>query len=61
VNNNLKFGLTVTETCWSLGLFSLLGTYDYYNDLICSGEEGLEWGMQLFKKTLEKSVKMCQN
>jgi predicted transcriptional regulator len=58
LNDDLKLALTVTENCWSLGLFNLSGEYDYSNDLICSEEAGLEWGQQLFKKALEKSVKM---
>jgi predicted transcriptional regulator len=58
LNDSLKFALTVTEKNVSLGLFSLSGEYDYSNDLICSGEEGLEWGKQLFAQTLEKSTKM---
>jgi predicted transcriptional regulator len=58
LNENLKFALTVTDTCWSLGLFNLSGEYDYSTDLICCGEDGLDWGHQLFRKTLEQSTKV---
>jgi predicted transcriptional regulator len=58
LNDNLRFGLTVTEQCLSFGLFYPSGIYDYSSDLICVKEEGIEWGLQLFKKMLEKSTKM---
>jgi len=58
LNDNLSFGLTITEQCWSLGLSNLSGKYDYTADLICCGEEGLTWGHQLFKDALEKSEKI---
>ncbi|MDR0471753.1 MAG: DUF1724 domain-containing protein [Nitrososphaerota archaeon] len=58
LNDDLKVGLTITEKVWSLGLFSLSGEYDYTRDLRGNGEEGLEWGKQLFRKMLEKSTKV---
>jgi predicted transcriptional regulator len=56
LNDNIRIALTITEKSWSLGLFNLSGGYDYSNDLICSGEEALEWGYILFKKVLAQST-----
>jgi predicted transcriptional regulator len=56
LNDNLKLALTVTEKCFSLGLFNLSGVYDYTSDLICDEEKGLEWSYQLFKHALEQST-----
>jgi predicted transcriptional regulator len=58
LNDNIKFASTVTEKNWTLGLFNLSGEYDYTNDLIGNGEQGIEWGHQLFKKTLKTSTKV---
>ena len=58
LNDNITFGLTITEQCWSLGLSDLSRRYDYTVDLICCGDEGLKWGHQLFRATLEKSKKI---
>ncbi len=58
LNNNIRVALTVTEKTWSIGLFSISGEYDYSTDLIGHGEEGLEWGNQLFKKVLAQSTKV---
>jgi len=58
LNNNLKFALTVTENNLTLGLFNLTGEYDYTTDLICEEETGLQWGHQLFRNTLEQSIKI---
>jgi predicted transcriptional regulator len=58
LNDDLKFGLTVTEKCLSFGLFYPSGIYDYSSDLICDKEEGIDWGLQLFRKILENSTKM---
>lgn len=58
LNDDLRFALTVTEKIWSLGFFSLSGEYDYLKDLRGSGEEGIEWGTQLFKTVLKESTKL---
>jgi predicted transcriptional regulator len=58
VNDSARCALTVTDQYVSLGLFNLSGTYDSSIDLICSEEEALEWGKQLFKQTLDKSTKL---
>ncbi|MDR1993108.1 MAG: DUF1724 domain-containing protein [Nitrososphaerota archaeon] len=58
LNDSLRFALTVTDKYVSFGLFNLSGTYDSSVDLICSGEEALEWGNQMFKQTLDKSTKV---
>jgi predicted transcriptional regulator len=58
LNDNLKIALTVTEKNWSMGLFTLSGEYDYTNDLVGTGKEGVEWGYQLFKTILEQSTKI---
>jgi predicted transcriptional regulator len=58
VNDNIRVALTITEKYLSLGLFNLLGEYDYSNDLICDSKESLDWGHQLFKSILEQSIKV---
>lgn len=58
VNDDLRFALTVTDAGLSLGLFTLAGDYDYSSDLVCSSPEGIEWGNQLFARTLEKSARL---
>ena len=60
VNDDLKFALTVTDNSLSFGLFTLAGDYDYSSDLICSSREGVEWGNQLFERTLEKSASLLE-
>jgi len=60
LNNDLRVSLTVTEEIWALGLFSLTGEYDYNNDLRGNGEEGLEWGRELFRNILAQSTKVQQ-
>ncbi len=58
LNENLGIALTLTEKELSFGLFSLSGKYDNNNDLICNENAGYEWGMQLFRHIIDKSVKM---
>jgi len=58
LNDDLRFALTVTENSLSLGLFNLAGDYDYSNDLVCVGKEGVEWGNQLFESTLKTSTNL---
>lgn len=61
LNEDLKFSLTVTENCISLGLFNLSGMYDYLSDLMCKSSEGIEWGKNLFYKIYAKSTRILQD
>ena len=58
LNDNLRFALTVTDNNLSLGLFNLAGEYDYSNDLVCGGKEGVEWGNRLFESILAESTSL---
>jgi predicted transcriptional regulator len=61
LNDNLKFSLTVTENCISLGLFNLSGMYDYLSDLQCKTSEGIEWGKNLFYKIYAESPRILED
>jgi len=56
LNDNLKIALTVTDKCFSLGLFDLNGDYDSNSDLVGEGEEAIDWAYQLFESALKQSV-----
>ncbi len=58
LNDDIRFALTVTNNTLSLGLFSLSGEYDYSNDLVCTSQEGLEWGELLFESIRAKSTSL---
>ncbi|NIP67320.1 DUF1724 domain-containing protein [Candidatus Bathyarchaeota archaeon] len=48
---------TVSDHFLSLGLFSIDGNYDVYNDLISTDESAIRWGRELygyFKKDCKK-------
>jgi predicted transcriptional regulator len=55
---NLKIALTVTDDIFSLGLFSLNGTYDYNSDLISMNPEAVRWGESVFEDYLKKSKRI---
>lgn len=57
IREDLRFGLTVTENSFSLGLFGLSGDYDYSSDLVSLNQEAVEWGEELFKGVLAGSEK----
>jgi predicted transcriptional regulator len=61
LNEDLKFSLTVTENCISLGLFNLSGMYDYLSDLQCKTSEGIEWGKNLFYKIYAESPRILED
>ncbi len=56
INNSIRVALTVTESCFSLGLFELNGEYDYNADLVSLGQEAISWGETYFENTLGGSV-----
>jgi len=49
IKRDLKIAFTVTDVNLYLGLFRLDGTYDIGQDLYCTGNEAVEWGLDLFK------------
>lgn len=58
LNENLKFALTVTDTAFSLGLFTENGVYDDKMDLISLSPQAIEWGEELFEFTLKDSIRI---
>jgi predicted transcriptional regulator len=56
--DDLRVALTVTENSFSLGLFSVDGTYDYGMDLISNTESAIKWGEQLFDELLSRSERL---
>jgi predicted transcriptional regulator len=49
-NENVKFGLTVTDKCLSLGLYKNDGvTYDTTTDLFSFDQIAVNWGERLFE------------
>lgn len=49
-NENVKFGLTVTDKCLSLGLYKKDGvTYDTTTDLFSFDQMAVKWGERLFE------------
>ena len=46
--DSLRIALTVTENCFSLGLFTIDGNYDYTRDLVANNKEVIEWGKLLY-------------
>jgi len=61
IRDDSKFALTVTENCFSLGLFTLAGDYDYTTDLISYSKEALEWGEKLFENCLSGAKRFGLN
>jgi len=58
LDDDLRFGLTVTENSLSLGLFTLGGDYDYQMDLVSNSREAVEWGEELFQHCLKKAKRL---
>jgi len=56
LNEDIRFSLTVTENCISLGLFNLSGIYDYLSGLLCKTSDGIKWGKHAFYKTYANST-----
>jgi predicted transcriptional regulator len=60
IDDDVKVAFTVTDSILSLGLFRTDGRYDLGNDLICTGEETVKWGRDLFDYYCNKS-KLIKN
>jgi len=56
-NENLRFALTLTDTNFSLSLFSSIGEYDDKMDFISFNPQAIKWGKELFQQTLKNSVR----
>lgn len=48
LKENLKLALTVTDKFFSLGLFTLEGSYDYSADFMGTDASAIKWGKELF-------------
>jgi len=55
IDETVTAAFTVTDSILNLGLFRIDGGYDLGSDLICTGEDSIKWGMELFNFYQEKS------
>ena len=58
VKNDLKIALALTESSFSLGLFSLSGSYDDSMDLRSNSCEAIKWGERLFEDAIKGSQRI---
>ena len=58
LNDDIKIALALTENSFSLGLFSLSGTYDDSTDLRSTDAEAVKWGERLFESALRVSQRI---
>ncbi len=58
LNDNLKIALALTESSFSLGLFTLSGTYDDNMDLQSTSGEAIRWGERLFEDVVKSSQRI---
>jgi predicted transcriptional regulator len=58
LNDDLKIALALTEGSFSLGLFTLSGTYDDNMDLQSTSVEAIKWGERLFEDALKSSQRI---
>jgi predicted transcriptional regulator len=58
LNNDVKIALALTESSFSLGLFTLSGTYDDSMDLFSSSNYAIQWGERLFEDIIKSSKKI---
>jgi predicted transcriptional regulator len=61
LNDDLRIALALTEHTFSLGLFSLSGTYDDNMDLRSTNAEAIKWGERLFEETVKDSQRFGLN
>jgi len=55
IDTGVSVAFTVTDSVFSLGLFRLDGGYDLGNDLICTGDDAVKWGQELFEHYRERA------
>ena len=55
LNEEIRVALTVTDKNFSLGLFTLDGSYDDNMDLISIDPKAIQWGEELFQNKLKES------
>ncbi len=55
INENLKVAFTVTDSFFSLGLFTDDGIYDPTHDLMSTDEKAIDWGSHLFEYYLKRA------
>jgi predicted transcriptional regulator len=61
LNDDLKIALALTERSFSLGLFTLSGTYDDGVDLQSDNIEAIKWGERLFDDAVKGSQRIGQD
>ena len=55
LKDDLKVALTVTESAFSLGLYTLNSEYDYNMDLVSFSQDAILWGNELFQECVKGS------
>ena len=58
LNDDIEIALALTENSFSLGLFSLSGTYDDSTDLRSTDGEAIKWGERLFESAIKGSQRI---
>ncbi len=58
LKNEVKIALALTETSFSLGLFTLSGAYDDGMDLLSDSPEAIDWGENLFEDIVKNSARV---
>ena len=53
--DGIKVAFTIADDSLFLGLYSNDGTYDPLRDLVCRGQDAVEWGRELFEFYLKQS------
>ena len=53
--DGIKVAFTIADDSLFLGLYSNDGTYDPLRDLVCRGQDAVEWGGELFEFYLKQS------
>jgi predicted transcriptional regulator len=58
LKDNLKIALALTEHSFSLGLFTISGTYDDSMDLVSDSIAAIKWGENLFEDVVKDSTRI---
>ena len=61
LKDDLKIALSLTEVSFSLGLFSLSGSYDDNMDLVSTSTEAIKWGERLFEDAIKGAQRIGAN
>ncbi|MFO7966957.1 MAG: transcriptional regulator FilR1 domain-containing protein [Archaeoglobaceae archaeon] len=55
---NFKFSFIVTDLLFSISFYLKSGLFDYKRDFFCNSNEGIGWGMELFKYVKDNSLRI---